>query len=61
MRTFRPEHCHVGPEAAVGGPIGLLRDGDNITIDAIAGAIDVALSESELAERWRAWAPRAPT
>ncbi len=49
---------HVGPEAAVGGPIGLLRDGDMITIDAVAGTIDVALSEAELAERRRAWTPR---
>jgi dihydroxy-acid dehydratase len=49
---------HVGPEAAVGGPIGLLKDGDMITIDAVKGAIDVALSEAELAARKAAWAPR---
>jgi dihydroxy-acid dehydratase len=49
---------HVGPEAAAGGPIGLLRDGDTITIDAVAGTLDVALSEAELAERRRAWTPR---
>ena len=49
---------HVGPEAAVGGPIALLRDGDKITIDAVAGTIDVALSDAELAERRRAWTPR---
>ncbi len=49
---------HVGPEAAVGGPIGLIRDGDMITIDAIAGTIDVALSETELAERRRVWTAR---
>ncbi len=49
---------HVGPEAAVGGPIALLRDGDRITIDATTGAIDVALSDAELAERRRAWTPR---
>ena len=49
---------HVGPEAAVGGPIGLVRDGDMITIDATAGTIDVALSETELAERRRAWTAR---
>ncbi|MEZ5930098.1 MAG: dihydroxy-acid dehydratase [Parvularculaceae bacterium] len=42
---------HVGPEAAEGGPIGLLKDGDMITIDAETGVIDVALSEAELAER----------
>jgi dihydroxy-acid dehydratase len=49
---------HVGPEAAVGGPIALLRDGDKITIDAVAGTIDVALSDAELAERKRAWTAR---
>ncbi len=42
---------HVGPEAAVGGPIGLLKNGDVITIDANKGTIDVALSEAELAEK----------
>jgi dihydroxy-acid dehydratase len=49
---------HVGPEAAVGGPIALLRDGDKVTIDAVAGTIEVALSDAELAERRRAWMPR---
>ncbi|QBK31004.1 dihydroxy-acid dehydratase [Roseitalea porphyridii] len=49
---------HVGPEAAVGGPIGLLRDGDVITIDAVEGTLEVALSENELAERREQWQPR---
>ncbi len=49
---------HVGPEAAVGGPIALLRNGDRITIDAVAGTIEVALTEAELAERRKAWQPR---
>src|SRR5690348_1435287 len=49
---------HVGPEAAVGGPIALLRDGDMITIDAVAGSIDVALDDAAWAERRRAWSPR---
>jgi dihydroxy-acid dehydratase len=49
---------HVGPEAAVGGPIGLIRDGDIIRIDAEAGRIDVDLSDAELAERRKAWKPR---
>jgi dihydroxy-acid dehydratase len=49
---------HVGPEAAVGGPIGLLQDGDTITIDAETGAIDVDLDEAELAKRREAWKPR---
>ncbi len=45
---------HVGPEAAVGGPIGLIRDGDVITLDAIQGTLSVALSDEELAERRKA-------
>src|SRR4051795_4736662 len=49
---------HVGPEAAIGGPIALLRDGDVITIDAVNGTIDVALSDAELAERKKSWKPR---
>jgi len=49
---------HVGPEAAVGGPIGLLQDGDMITIDANTGEINVDLSEAELAERAKNWKPR---
>ncbi len=49
---------HVGPEAAVGGPIGLLKDGDMIRIDADKGTIDVDLSEAELAARRQAWKPR---
>src|SRR5205807_1015748 len=49
---------HVGPEAAVGGPIGLLRDGDIIEIDAVAGTLNVKLTDAELAERKTKWAPR---
>jgi dihydroxy-acid dehydratase len=49
---------HVGPEAAVGGPIGLLKDGDIITIDAVEGKLDVELSAEELAERAKSWRPR---
>ena len=49
---------HVGPEAAVGGPIGLLRDGDIITIDAIVGAISVDLSDRELQQRLATWRER---
>jgi dihydroxy-acid dehydratase len=49
---------HVGPEAAVGGPIGLLRDGDVIVIDAIKGTLDVQLSDEELAARRAAWTSR---
>lgn len=49
---------HVGPEAAVGGVIGLLRDGDIITIDAATGQLDVELSEAEIETRRQAWQPR---
>ena len=49
---------HVGPEAAVGGPIGLLEDGDIISINADIGTLDVQLSEAELAERRKKWKPR---
>jgi dihydroxy-acid dehydratase len=51
---------HVGPEAADAGPIGLLRDGDIIVIDADAGTLDVELSATELAERKKAWKPKPP-
>ncbi len=46
---------HVGPEAALGGPIGLLRTGDIIDIDAKKGTINVRLSKKELASRRRKW------
>jgi dihydroxy-acid dehydratase len=49
---------HVGPEAADGGPIALVRDGDIIAIDAVAGTIDLEVSEADLAERRKAWKPR---
>ncbi len=49
---------HVGPEAAVGGPIALLKNGDRIVIDAARGTIDVALSDAELQARRAQWKPR---
>ena len=49
---------HVGPEAALGGPIGLLREGDIISIDANRGTIDIDWSEAELAARQKAFQPR---
>jgi dihydroxy-acid dehydratase len=52
---------HVGPEAAHGGPIALLRDGDMITINAVTGELSVALSEAELASRKAAWPGPKPT
>ncbi|MEM7121201.1 MAG: dihydroxy-acid dehydratase [Pseudomonadota bacterium] len=49
---------HIGPEAAVGGPIGLLKDGDMITIDAVKGTLDVDVSDAEMADRRKAWTAR---
>ncbi len=49
---------HVGPEAAVGGPIALLRDGDMITLDAEKGLLAVDLSAAELDKRRASWKPR---
>ena len=52
---------HVGPEAAIGGPIALLKDGDVITIDSITGTLDVQISDDELNKRREAWeAPDNP-
>ena len=49
---------HVGPEAAVGGPIGLLKDGDIIEIDTEKGILKVNLSEKELSDRKQKWKPK---
>lgn len=49
---------HVGPEAAEGGPIGLLENGDMITIDAVNGTLDVDLTDEELKARREKWQPR---
>jgi len=51
---------HITPEAASGGPIALLRNGDRITIDAVKRRMDVDLSAAELQRRRRAWRPRKP-
>ena len=49
---------HVGPEAAIGGPIGLLKNGDMIDIDATKGTLDVRLTAAELKARRAKWKPR---
>jgi dihydroxy-acid dehydratase len=49
---------HVGPEAAVGGPIAHIKDGDIITLDATTGEISVNVSEDELKKRAASWKPR---
>ena len=51
---------HITPEAQEGGPIGLVRDGDRIVIDAVKCAIDVEVSDAELAKRRDAWKTPAP-
>jgi dihydroxy-acid dehydratase len=51
---------HVVPEAALGGPLALLRDGDQVTIDGDARRLDVALSDADLAARRSTWKPPAP-
>ncbi|HET7558381.1 MAG TPA: dihydroxy-acid dehydratase [Limnochordia bacterium] len=51
---------HIAPEAQVGGPIALVQEGDEITIDGEAGTLMVALSAAELAKRRNAWTPRPP-
>jgi dihydroxy-acid dehydratase len=51
---------HVSPEAAVGGPIALVRDGDTVSIDATRREVRLHVEEAELAGRRKAWQPRAP-
>jgi dihydroxy-acid dehydratase len=51
---------HVAPEAVVGGPIALVREGDEIVIDAANRRLDVAVDEAELARRRSEWLPPAP-
>ena len=51
---------HVSPEAAVGGPIALVEEGDTIRIDIPANKLELAVSEEVLAERRKNWKPREP-
>jgi dihydroxy-acid dehydratase len=51
---------HVAPEAALGGPIAIVRDGDPIVIDVDRGALDLDVPEDEISRRFEAWAPPAP-
>lgn len=50
---------HICPEAALGGPLAALRDGDVIEIDVLGRSIDVRLSDAELEGRLAAWTPPA--
>ncbi len=51
---------HVAPEAAVGGPIGLVEDGDQIVLDAHLGSLEVRVEPSELERRREQWKPPVP-
>ena len=58
--TKGPAIGHVSPEAAAGGPIALVREGDIISIDIDAGTLELEVPDTELAERRAAWDPPAP-
>ena len=58
--TKGPAIGHVSPEAAAGGPIALVREGDTISIDIDAGTLELEVPDAELAERRAAWEPPAP-
>ena len=58
--SFGTVLLHAAPEAAIGGPLALVRDGDLISVDVPAGTLDHAVDEAELARRRAAWAPRPP-
>jgi dihydroxy-acid dehydratase len=51
---------HVAPEAMVGGPIGMLREGDIITLDIPNRRLDARITEEEMADRRAAWRPIEP-
>ena len=52
--------CHVAPEAAKGGPIAILQDGDEVVIDAKERRLDVQLSDAEIQARFAQWTPPEP-
>jgi dihydroxy-acid dehydratase len=51
---------HIAPEAWVGGPLALVKDGDRITIDADSKSVSVDLDEAELSRRRKAWVRPEP-
>jgi dihydroxy-acid dehydratase len=57
--SFGTVFLHVAPEAAVGGPLALVRDGDTISVDVEAGRLDLEVGGEELARRRADWAPPA--
>jgi len=52
---------HITPEAAVGGPIGVVKNGDPITIDAVKNQLTLAIPARELKARLKVWRPRKPS
>ena len=58
--TKGPAVGHVSPEAAAGGPIALIHEGDQVTVDIEGGQLTLHVSDEELAERRAAWTPPAP-
>jgi dihydroxy-acid dehydratase len=58
--SFGTVVLHAAPEAAVGGPLGLVRDGDVICLDVPAGTVELQVSAAELARRRAAWTPPPP-
>jgi dihydroxy-acid dehydratase len=55
--SFGTVFLHAAPEAAVGGPIALIRDGDPVEVDVAAGRLDLAVDAAELSRRRDAWSP----
>ncbi|MEO5884571.1 MAG: dihydroxy-acid dehydratase [Candidatus Limnocylindrales bacterium] len=51
---------HVAPEAALGGPIAIVEEGDEIVIDVDRSALDLSVSDADIAARWTRWTPREP-
>ncbi len=58
--TRGPMIGHVAPEAAVGGPIALLEDGDTVTVDIPERELSVDVSDEEMERRREAWEPKPP-
>ena len=52
--------CHVSPEAAAGGAIGLVEDGDRVVLDIPAKRLELLVPDEELARRREAWRPKPP-
>ena len=51
---------HISPEAASGGPLAIVQDGDIIEIDCISGKLELKVSEEEIKQRLKTWVPKKP-